>query len=200
MKPTQRVFRSEEEEIVDENAQQEEVAWMKAIANGNNHAFMLIMNKWKKPLINFFYRSVNCHATAEDLAQVTFIKLYRAAESYKPLARFSTFLFHIGRHVLLNEFRRVRRKPADLHANEDFSTIIRGEEDGKERELEEAFNFFVQELPENHRTAILLLKQQELSYKEIAEVMNASESAVKTWIYRARQDLKVKLSDFYENR
>ncbi len=190
----------ENAEYTAENVQQEEVEWMAAIANGNDHAFMLLMNKWKKPLVNFFYRSLNCHATAEDLAQVTFIKLYRAAGSYRPLARFSTFLFHIGRHVLLNEFRRARRKPADLHPHEDFCMIAEGHMDGREDELEEAFNVAVRELPENHRTAILLLKQQDLSYKEIADIMNASESAVKTWIYRARQELKIKLSDFYENK
>ena len=68
-------------------------------------------------------------------------------------------------------------------------------EDERIMEIEEVFSHALRNLPEKHRTAILLFKQQELSYKEMAKVMGATESAVKTWIYRARQDLKIAMKD-----
>ena len=79
--------------------------------------------------------------------------------------------------------------PTELHA------ITSGQDHQRLTELEEAFEQALKKLPENHRTAILLLKQQELSYQEIANIMEASESAVKTWIFRARQFLKQELKD-----
>ena len=66
-------------------------------------------------------------------------------------------------------------------------------------EIEEAFTSALEGLPENQKTAILLLKQQELSYQEIAEAMEATESAVKTWIFRARKHLKSSLKGLLEN-
>ena len=62
-------------------------------------------------------------------------------------------------------------------------------------EIEEAFTKALRDLPEKQRTAILLLKQQELSYEEIASIMGSTQSAVKTWIFRARQHLKHALKD-----
>ncbi|MFW6353980.1 MAG: RNA polymerase sigma factor, partial [Verrucomicrobiota bacterium] len=77
--------------------------------------------------------------------------------------------------------------PEELHAIDGSAT------DRRLAELEEIFRVALPNLPENQRTAILLLKQQQLSYAEIATIMRASESAVKTWIFRARQTLKQSL-------
>jgi len=163
------------------------------IAQGSETAMRAIIEKWKQPIVNFFYRSVNNLHTAEDLAQQTFINLYRSAQTYEPKAKFSTFIFHIARHVLINEFRKSSRRPADPTAPEDISAIIDGRADLNLSELEEVFADTLETMPENQRTAILLLKQQELSYEEIAETMNASVGAVKTWIHRARQTLRTAL-------
>jgi RNA polymerase sigma-70 factor (ECF subfamily) len=123
---------------------------------------------------------------------MVFVRLYRAAHSYQPVARFSTYLFHIARRLLINEFRRRQRKPldimdpADLHGT-DNST---GRDQLKMFELEEAFQQALARLSEDQRSAILLLKQQELSYEEIAAIMQQSVAAVKTHIFRGRQKLK----------
>lgn len=169
---------------------------MLAFKNGDERAFEDLVKRWQAPLISFFFRSLNSIQQAEDLAQMVFVRIYRAADRYQPRARFSTYLFHIARRLLINEFRSKQRKPleswdpAELHGTSD------DEERRRISELEEAFTRALQDLPENQRTAILLLQQQQLSYLEIAEILNASESAVKTWIYRARQFLKQALKDF----
>lgn len=163
---------------------------MHRIAGGDEASLRELIERWKTPLLNFFYRSTNNYATAEDLTQIVFVRLYRAAPRYTARAKFSTYLFHIARRLLINEYQKNRRKPADavdpaeMHAIDDDSSAR------TVAELEEIFAHAVGRLPENQRTAILLLKQQQLSYTEIAAVMNATESAVKTWIFRARQTLQ----------
>lgn len=183
-----------EEDTVDEDVQ-----WMREVASGNEGAFAWIIRKWQKPLINFFYRSTQSIELAEDLAQMTFIKLYRAAPRYEPTAKFSTFLFHIGRHLLINEIRRQNRKPLETLDPSDLVSATPGRDKLTLMEIEEAFSLALSTLPESQKTAILLLKQQELSYEEIAAAMGATETAVKTWIHRARTKLKEELKDFYAN-
>jgi len=174
----------------------EDAELMMAVAKGDEQALAQLIRKWQGPLINFFYRSLNSVEQAEDLTQLVFVRLYRAAHSYQPVARFSTYLFHIARRLLINEFRRRQRKPletmdpADLRAVDNSS----GRDQQRLFELEEAFQQALVKLTEDQRTAILLLKQQELSYEEIAEIMHQSVAAVKTHIFRGRQKLKEILS------
>ena len=126
---------------------------------------------------------------------MVFIRLYRAAPNYEPQARFSTFLFQIARRLLINEYRRSQRKPLESWDPSDLQAFSSDQPTRRHAELEEAFEQVITKLPEKQRTAILLLKQQELSYQEIASIMEANESAVKTWIFRARQFLKQELKD-----
>lgn len=168
---------------------------MLRVRAGDERALEELIERWKTPLINFFHRSLPSYEQAEDLAQLTFIRLYRAAEKYEPRAKFSTYLFYIARRLLINEFRRRQRKPLEATDPADLHAVDPGDEERNLSEIEEAFQRALENLPERQRTAILLLKQQELSYAEIAEVMDATESAVKTWIFRARQTLKQELKD-----
>lgn len=163
---------------------------MLEVADDSEHALRMLIEKWKKPLINYFYRSLPDAFAAEDLAQQTFINLYKARKSYTPKAKFSTYIFHIARHVLINEHRKSSRRPADATDPSEMNAPVSGRDELDKSELEEVFYCALESMPENQRTAILMLKQQELSYEEIAQLMDAKVSAVKTWIHRARQTLK----------
>lgn len=173
----------------------EDIRLMFEVAAGDSDALRQIIDKWKRPLINFFYRSLGSYSESEDLAQLVFIKLYRAAERYEARAKFSTFLFHIARRVLLNEFRRKTRKPVEYIDPQDFHYEQSEDPETQRRlkEIEELFQLAIKTLPEKHRSALLFYKQQQLSYQEIAEIMKASENAVKTWIHRARAQLKTEM-------
>lgn len=162
---------------------------------GDESAFDQLVERWQSPLINFFYRSLSSHEQAEDLTQMVFVRIYRAAPRYEPKAKFSTYLFQIARRLLINEYRRNQRKPLEAWDPADLHAVTSGRSEQRYHEIEEAFEQALAKLPEKQRTAILFLKQQELSYQEIAEAMQATESAVKTWIYRARQFLKQELKD-----
>lgn len=175
----------------------EDIRLMFEVAAGDSKALRQLIDKWKKPLINFFYRSLGSYTESEDLAQIVFIKIYRAAARYEARAKFSTFLFHVARRVLLNEFRRKGRKPVDYVDPQEFHYEQSEDPEVKRRlvEIEEVFQIAIEKLPEKHRSAILLYKQQQLSYLEIAEIMKASENAVKTWIHRARAQLKIEMEE-----
>jgi len=172
-----------------------DIARMKRLKEGDERAFEEIVDYWQDPLINFFYRSLRSYEQSEDLTQLVFIRLYRAAPKYEPRARFSTFLFQIARRLLINEYRREQRKPLTPTDPEELHAVTSDRSHYRQMEIEEAFEHALKDLPENQRTAILLFKQQELSYQEIADAMDATESAVKTWIFRARQFLKQALKD-----
>lgn len=168
-------------------------ALMWRVREGDEAALTALIDRWKTPLLNFFYRSLGSYPQAEDLAQLTFIRVYRSASRYEPRAKFSTFLFHIARRLLINEYRHRQRKPLETLDPVDLPAISDNDSEQQVAEIEEAFNQAVGLLPEKHATALLLLKQQELSYEEIAELMDASVGAVKTWIFRAREQLKAEL-------
>ena len=158
--------------------------------------------------MNFIYRSLHDETEAEDLAQNVFLQVYKSRSRYKQTAKFSTWLFTIARNLCLNELRRRSRHPAEsleeTHAeNEDqpqrqyedkkvslpAETILHGE-------LAKKIGEAIAELPENQRTAILLCRQEELSYEEIAEILDCSLSATKSLIHRGRETLKEKLKPY----
>jgi RNA polymerase sigma-70 factor, ECF subfamily len=167
-----------------------------------------LVEKYKQPVINLIYRTLRDPTEAEDLAQNVFVQVYKSADRYRIAAKFSTWLFTIARNLCLNEIRRRSRHPAEsldathpdqndqpLHQFEDKKTsgptesLLHGE---LEQKVEEA----LAELPENQRAAILLCRQEELSYEEIAKVLGCSLSATKSLIHRGRETLKEKLKPY----
>lgn len=96
--------------------------------------------------------------------------------------------FQIARNILINEYRQSARRPQSVELETDFTDDKNS--DMETAELEEIFELAIAEMPENQRTAILLLKQQGFTYDEIAKTMDASVGAVKTWIFRARATLR----------
>ena len=145
---------------------------------------------------------------AEDLAQAVFVQVFKSAHRYQVSSKFSTWLFTIARNLCLNEIRRRTRHRAEsieaphpeqedqpLRQFEDKQTaspperLLHGE---LKAEIEEA----LAELPENQRLAIVLCRQEELSYEEIARVLGCSVSAIKSLIHRGRETLKEKLKPY----
>jgi RNA polymerase sigma-70 factor, ECF subfamily len=181
---------------------------MLRVKRGDRAAFAELVEKYKQPVMNFVFRSLRDEAESEDLAQNVFLQVYKSRARYKRTAKFSTWLFTIARNLCLNELRRRSRHPADsfeeAHAEhedqprqqfEDKSQVappdklLHGE---LAKKIEEA----LAELPENQRSAILLCRQEELSYEEIAEVLDCSLSATKSLIHRGRETLKEKLKPY----
>jgi len=171
-----------------------ESAWMARVAGGDGAALQLLFDRWKRPLLSFFYRSLGSHADAEDLTLEVFVRLHRSAGSYRPTARFSTYLFHIAHNLALNERRHRQRKPADAVPPELFDELSTDHAaDRRLAETEEILQRALVRLPDRPRTALLLIHQQQLDYPTAAATLRVSENAFRVLVHRARQMLKTEM-------
>lgn len=177
--------------------------WMLRLKAGEEDAFNHLLGRYRQPVIHFLYRMVHEPALAEELAQEVFLRVYRARRSYRPQAKFSTWLFRIATNVALNSLRdgRMRRaresslegdpersaplEPADPAGNVEQRMI--------EFERREQIRQAVETLPEKQRLAVLLHKYQEMDYAEIADILDCSESALKSLLFRAYETLRGRL-------
>jgi RNA polymerase sigma-70 factor, ECF subfamily len=181
---------------------------MRRVKRGDREAFGMLVDKYKQPILNLMFRMIGDLAEAEDLAQSVFIQAYRAAPRYREDARFSTWLYTIARHLCLNEIRRRSRHPAeslDAAAPDSGESRSASMPDPRmsmppeavlEDELEQKIQAGLADLPANQRLAILLCRDEELSYDDIARVLGCSVSATKSVIHRGRETLKLRLKAY----
>lgn len=181
---------------------------MRRVQRGDREAFAELVESYKQPIYNFILRTVRDAAEAEDLAQNTFVQVWKSAKRYRTSARFSTWLYTIARNLSLNEIRRRTRHRAQsldaphpdyeeqpLHQVEDVSALV--PQDALVRaELFNKVEEAIQDLPENQRTALLLCREEDVTYEEIAEILGVSISATKSIIHRAREVLRVRLKAY----
>lgn len=169
---------------------------MLQVSQGSETAFRILVEKWKNPLVNFIYSSTRDFHLAEDIAVTTFQKLYNARETYQPSAKFSTYLFRIARNEVISEYRKMQVRPNATNDILDIDVPSSDEQHIHTKEINEAFENAMKNLPEKQRTAISLLVQEDLPYAEIADIMGESVGAVKTMINRARSYLREAMKDF----
>jgi RNA polymerase sigma-70 factor, ECF subfamily len=186
-----------------------DVQLMLDVKAGDEQSFALLLQRYRSPLVNFLYRMVRVREEAEDLAQEVFLRVYRARKDYVPSAKFTTWLFRIATNLALNSVRdnRYQRMEVSLDAPVKVDT-----EDGDEKALDvaekhpnieqhlveearrEMIRHAIDKLPEKQRAAVLLHKYQELDYNEIAKILECSESALKSLLFRAYETLRVELA------
>jgi RNA polymerase sigma-70 factor (ECF subfamily) len=181
-----------------------DVQLMLDVKAGDDASFDLLLQKYRTPLVNFLYRMVRDAATAEDLAQEVFLRVYRARKQYSPSAKFTTWLFRIATNLALNSVRDNRYKrmqvSIDAPAEEDEAPVqlpakeMRIDEHMVERDRAQIIRRAVAALPEKQRVAVLLHKYEEMDYGEIAKILECSESALKSLLFRAYETLRVQLA------
>jgi RNA polymerase sigma-70 factor (ECF subfamily) len=188
--------------------QDPDAALMLRVKQGDLAAFEELVNKYKQPITNLIHRTLSDATEAEDLAQNVFVQVFKSAHRYRVSAKFSTWLYTIARNLCLNEIRRRSRHPADslegTHPDQN-EVPVRQFEDKRtfsapesllHDELGAKIEQALRDLPENQRTAILLCREEELSYEEIAMILGCSLSATKSLIHRGRETLKQKLKPY----
>ena len=182
-----------------------DVQLMLDVKAGDDASFNLLLQKYRTPLINFLYRMVRNTATAEDLAQEVFLRVYRARKQYSPSAKFTTWLFRIATNLALNSVRDNRHRQMDVSIDapvEEESAAplqlptreMRIDEHMIERDRAEFIRRAIAALPEKQRVAVLLHKYEEMDYAEIAKILECSESALKSLLFRAYETLRVQLA------
>jgi len=181
-----------------------DVQLMLEVKAGDEASFELLLRKYRTPLVNFLNRMVRDAATAEDLAQEVFLRVYRARKKYSPSAKFTTWLFRIATNLALNSLRDGRHRQMEVSLDappeEDEAPLdlpsrdVRADQMLIERERAERIRRAVLSLPEKQRAAVLLHKYQEMDYAEIGHVLDCSESALKSLLFRAYETLRVELA------
>ena len=183
-----------------------DVQLMLDVKAGDEASFDFLLQKYRSPLVNFLCRMVHDTGTAEDLAQEVFLRVYRAREKYNPSAKFTTWLFRIATNLALNSLRdnRYQKMEVSIDAPTDGEgdarprelpgCEMRIDEHMLERERAQFIQRAIASLPEKQRAAVLLHKYEEMDYNEIAKILECSESALKSALFRAYETLRVQLA------
>lgn len=186
----------------------DDAALMLRVQQGDLAAFEILVEKYRQPVFNFIHRTLRDAEETEDLAQQVFVQVWKAASRYRVASRFSTWLFTIARNLCLNEIRRRSRHPAeslDAPMESDEGTFERDYADNEARsvgsqvllaELTAKIDEALQDLPESQRSAILLVREKDLPYEDIARILDVSVSATKSLIHRGRETLKRRLKAY----
>jgi RNA polymerase sigma-70 factor (ECF subfamily) len=187
-----------------------DVQLMLDVKAGDDTSFEVLLAKYRTPLVNFLQRMVRDAGQAEDLAQEVFLRVYRARKKYRPDAKFTTWLFRIATNLALNAIRDSRHRRMELSVDEPSAG--RGGEEAQPLEVADARPGVVERLlareraagirrailalPEKQRAAVLLHKYHDLDYDEIANILDCSESALKSLLFRAYETLRVELAGY----
>ena len=171
---------------------------IKKFQDGDVGAYNQLVFRFKDRLLNFIYRFVNDLDLAEDLVQDTLLKLYTHKDSYREIAKFSTWLYTIAANLARTELRKKKRRKTfsvtEL-SREDREFIIASSdvdpsEDLSSQDFEKNIQLALAELPDDFKTIIILRDIQELSYDEISKIVDVPLGTVKSRINRGRVKLQ----------
>lgn len=181
---------------------------MLRVKAGDDSAFAYLVQKYRRPMVTFMYRTARNTAGAEDLAQEVFLRVYRSRQSYEASAKFTTWLYRIATNLAVNYIRDTRHERAENMVSLDEADESTGltvdvpdasltvEETMIRRERMAAIRQRVQRLPARQRMAVIMHKYQQMDYRQIAEVLKLSESATKSLLFRAYEALRTQLQEF----
>ncbi|MDQ3118178.1 MAG: sigma-70 family RNA polymerase sigma factor [Verrucomicrobiota bacterium] len=184
--------------------EREDMQLMEAAGAGDMVAFEKLVVRHQALVAGTVARMLGDNSEVDDVAQQVFVRVWKSARRYVPRAKFTTWLLKITRNLVFNELRRRKRHavtPLQHEAGEEEMQIK--DECGQqpdasflERELQGAIASAIAQLPESQRMALVLRRYEELSYEEIAEVLDQSVPAVKSLLFRARTELRQRLKAY----
>jgi len=170
--------------------------------NGDEQAYIELVNRYRDRLMSFVYRFVNDEVVAEDIVQDTLVKLYTHKDYYRNIAKFSTWLYTIAGNLAKTELRKKKRRKVtnlsemgrddweyDIPSDEDTAKTVHGQFVG------EQIHKAIQSLPDHFREVIILRDIQELSYEEVSSIVEVPLGTVKSRINRARLQLQEMLKE-----
>jgi RNA polymerase sigma-70 factor (ECF subfamily) len=176
------------------------------ILQGDREKFRLLVERYQSIVFRTCMGFLHDKNDADDLTQDVFIQVYQSLQGFKGEAAFSTWIYRIAINASLNMVRKSKRNPV-LHRldtlfgagrDKEISFPVSDTENPESMLIRQEHSEWVQKaldkLPDNQRVAIILSKYDDLSQKEIAEIMNTSEGAVESLIQRAKKNLRMKLS------
>jgi RNA polymerase sigma-70 factor (ECF subfamily) len=197
---------------VSSNQAVSDVDAMLRVKTGDQSAFAYLVQKYRRPMVGFMYRMCHNPATAEELAQEVFLRVYRSRTSYEPSAKFTTWLYRIATNLAVNHARDTRHERPENTVRLDepdqetgttpdlADESLSAEERILKRERLAAIRSKVNALPERQRVAVIMHKYQQMDYRQIAGVLKLSESATKSLLFRAYETLREQLKEFVSGK
>lgn len=179
---------------------------------GKDAAYRELLRRYERPVFSLIYRMVRDRTLAEDLSQDTFVKVLNALDSYRPEYKFSSWVFKIANNVAIDQLRRRELDTLSLDGAPDAVTQQEVEATAlqatdrtesplselESRELGSIIEHAVGKLRPEYRSCILLRHVDGRSYEEIAQIMDLPLGTVKTYIHRARNELREYLDPYRE--
>ncbi|MEX0719220.1 MAG: RNA polymerase sigma factor [Balneolaceae bacterium] len=165
---------------------------MMKVKQGDLDKLGLLFERYNRPLFSFFYRMSKEAQLSEDLVQSVFERILKYRSTYSGNGAFTTWMFSIARNAHIDHYRKQKRNGETMQLDEDhlesdppeFGEV--SEQNFKKQLLEKALD----QLDEDKREVILLSRYEGFKYKEIAEIQQSTEGAVKVKMFRAMKDLK----------
>src|SRR6185295_12863881 len=176
---------------------------MLRVKDGDGASFGVLLDKHRSSVVHFLYRMVLNQAIAEELAQEVFLRVYRSRGSYEPTAKFTTWLFRIATHLALNWIRDVKNEKNQDSLDDDPQEGLTRQVSDRQPNIEQTMvrrvklqevRQAIDTLPAKQRAAVLMHKYEEMEYSQIAKILQCSESAVKSLLFRAYETLRTRLA------
>ncbi|MBK8046176.1 MAG: sigma-70 family RNA polymerase sigma factor [Anaerolineales bacterium] len=171
----------------------QEQDWVEAARRGDKQAFGSLVQAYQRPVFNLTYRMLGSAEEAEDAAQETFLRAYSRLGQYDPEMKFSTWLFSIANHHCIDRLRKRRATYVSIEDNPVLENLPSDTQQPEHRALDQErsreMQALINQLDPDYRTPLVLRYWEEMSYEEIAESMGMTVAAVKSRLFRARQQL-----------
>src|SRR5579872_4037194 len=180
-----------------------DAALMLRVRNGDESSFADLIDRHRTPVIHFLYRMIQNQAVSEELAQEVFLRVYRSRSTYEPTAKFTTWLFRIATHLALNWIRDGKNEKTQESLDRETPEGATRQIPDRGRTVEQELVYqarlaevrqAIEQLPAKQRAAVLMHKYEEMEYTQIANVLECSESAVKSLLFRAYETLRLRLA------
>ncbi len=171
---------------------------------GDSSAFEVLVERWKEPLLNYCYRMVNDIGLAEDLRQEVLLRIYRSAKTYRPTAKFSTWMYRIAANLCLDNLAK-KGYQVEIPMGGYLTSVFEGFDSSlidsstpdvvlEKKEIQREICFALEQLPENQRIATTLRLYHDMKFHEIAQVLGCPVSTAKSRVQAGRRQLKRILS------
>lgn len=190
------------------STEHEDLELMARVRGGDAGAFTTLVERHQHRVVGTIAKMLGSPNDAEDLAQQVFVRVWKSAPRWEPNAKFTTWLLTIARNLVFNEVRRRGRarlvpleESDDDRAPREFAdhNVVSPDDALATEELEKAINAAIQSLAKQPRMALILRRYEEMPYEEIADVLGTTVPAVKSMLFRARNELRERLSGWLED-
>ena len=177
---------------------------MKLIQRGDASAFDELYHRYSRRLLLYFFRELGCdEQKAQDFLQDAFLKILEKPDLFDPERKFSTWIFTVAYNMCKNEYRRLQAREIvendvdiDDMSQDCQSEYHPSEQNVDRKRFEKALLAELEKFDDGHRTAFLLRYQQNLSIREIGEILGCSEGTIKSRLFYTTQKLAAKLKAF----